>query len=318
MNSERIQTKMAHDVAQGLAAQPKYISSRYFYDAQGDKLFQQIMNMPEYYPTTCEFEIFESYKEKLLDYLPEREWDLVELGAGDGRKTKVLLEHFLQQQSRFAYFPIDISGAVLHHLEQDLAKTLPQLRVKTLNYEYFHALEELNKMDQNPRLVLFLGGNIGNFKPAEALSFYQSLQAVLRPGDLLLNGIDLRKNPLTILEAYNDKTGITRDFNLNLLTRFNRELGANFNTKNFQHYPTYNPVSGEALSYLMSTCEQEVFIEKLGQTFHFAANEPIHTEVSQKYSFAEIETLAQKTGFALVEHFTDAKGWFCDSLWRKI
>lgn len=308
---------MALDVARGLATKPKYISSRYFYDDRGDKLFQQIMNMPEYYPTACEFEIFETYKDDLLQYLPHQEWDLVELGAGDGRKTKVLLKHFLQQQSNFAYFPIDISGAVLHHLKQDLAKALPYLPVKTLNYEYFNALEQLNQMDKNPRLVLFLGGNIGNFKPAEAQRFYQSLFDVLRPGDLLLNGIDLRKNPLTILSAYNDKGGVTRAFNLNLLARFNRELGADFKVENFQHYPTYNPVTGETLSYLMSTCNQDVRIEKLNQTFHFEANEPIHTEVSQKYSFQEIENLAQHAGFEVLHHFTDAKDWFADSLWRK-
>jgi len=308
---------MARDVVQGLASTPKYISSRYLYDGEGDRLFQQIMNLPEYYPTRCETEILETYRDELLQAVPHKQWDLVELGAGDGRKTHILLEHFLHRGARFSYFPIDISGEVLHHLQKKLQKSLPTLTVKPLNYEYFEALARLNEQDDLPRLILFLGGNIGNFKPVEARNFYSELYEALRPGDCILTGIDLRKNPLTILAAYNDAAGITRQFNLNVLRRFNRELGANFNPDLFQHYPTYDPVSGETLSYLMSTCEQEVYFKNLDQSFRFAPNEPIHTEISRKYSPEEIEKLAHETGFAVMRHFYDKRGWFTDTLWRK-
>lgn len=316
---DKLTTEFARDVDTGLSADPKFLSSRYFYDAEGDRIFQQIMKMPEYYLTGCEFEIFDRQKQDILQSIrPDgQKFDLVELGAGDGYKTKLLLEHFLNQEANFEYFPVDISGSVLEHLQADLNQRFPGLRVTKLNYEYFTALEKLNELDDSPKVILFLGSNIGNFTPERANAFFNKLNQVMRPGDQLLSGIDLKKDPRTILKAYNDDAGITRDFNLNLLKRINRDLGGNFVIENFDHYPTYDPFTGECRSYLMSKVKQEVRIEALEKTYSFEHSEPIHMEISRKYSLREIEDLAHQCGFEVKKHFTDSREYFVDSLWVK-
>ncbi len=311
-------SQFAQDVDEGLSAKNKYLSSRYFYDAKGDKIFQQIMKMPEYYLTNCEYEIFDLQKDAILNAIrPEGKFNLVELGAGDGYKTKLLLEHFLKQEVDFEYFPVDISGDVLEGLAADLQKRFPNLNVTLLNNEYFSALDRLNEMENCPKVILFLGSNMGNFTPERAQIFFSKLQQAMNPGDKLLIGVDLKKDPRTILKAYNDTAGITSSFNLNLLERMNKELGANFNLNNWEHYPTYDPFTGECRSYLMSTVNQEVYIEATGKTYKFKHSEPIHMEISRKYSLEDLEDLAAKTGFRVQKHFLDSKGYFVDTLWEK-
>lgn len=312
-----MKNQFAIDVDKGLSKKNKALPSRYFYDAQGDKLFQQIMKMPEYYPTNCELEIFDQQKQQILEKIdPGEKFNLVELGAGDGLKTKILLEYFLKQGVDFSYFPVDISGDVLKDLKADLTERFPRLNIKTLNYEYFEAVERLNELDQSPKVILFLGGNIGNFTAKRARNFFGKLRKVIRPEDQLLSGIDLKKNPRTILKAYNDSSGITRDFNLNLLSRINRELNANFKLEHFEHFPSYNPVNGECRSYLISKVEQEVQIKTLGKTFKFDEAEPIHTEISKKYSLKDIAKLAKAAHFKVKQNFVDSRGYFVDSLWE--
>ncbi len=318
-NTKTIDQAFARDVHEGLSSSNKFLSSRYFYNATGDKLFQDIMNMPEYYLTNCEFEIFNQQKADILKQVYYgQKFNLVELGAGDGYKTKILLEHFLRNEVEFEYFPIDISADVLKELKADLHKKWPDLSVQTLNYEYFTALDKLNNLNQAPKLILFLGGNIGNFLPDVAQSFYKKLWGTMRPGDFVLSGIDLKKDPQVILHAYNDPAGITRNFNLNLLSRINQELGGNFNLNNFMHYPIYNPETGEARSYLISTKAQEIYIASLNKSYSFNPWEAIHMEISKKYGLAEIAELAEKTGFTLEKNFSDSKAYFVDSLWKKI
>lgn len=313
-----ITSQFAKDVHEGLSASQKFLSSRYFYDATGDKIFQLIMKMPEYYLTSCEYEIFDLQKDDILKAIqPGKKFNLVELGAGDGYKTKLLLRHFLEEKTPFEYFPVDISGDALKSLETDLKEIFPKLKVTPLNHEYFAALEELKKLDDSPMVILFLGSNIGNFTPERASSFFEKLNTVMRSGDKLLSGIDLKKDPHTILKAYNDPAGITRSFNLNLLERMNRELGANFHINHWDHFPTYDPFTGECRSYLMSKVEQEVFIEATGHAYHFRDSEPVHMEISRKYRIDEIEDLAHSCGFDIVNHFMDSKRYFTDSLWEK-
>lgn len=317
-SAQKISSQFAKDVDEGLSAKHKHLSSRYFYDAIGDKIFQKIMQMPEYYLTDCEYEIFDLQKAEILSQIqPEGKFDLVELGAGDGYKTKLLLDYFLKQNANFEYFPVDISKDVLQGLETDLNQLFPDLKVTTLNHEYFSALERLNDMGNCPKVVLFLGSNIGNFSPELALSFFKELNDTLRVGDKLLIGVDLKKDPRTILQAYNDPAGITRSFNLNLLTRMNNELGANFKLENWDHYPNYDPFTGECRSYLMSTVDQDVHIEALQRTYSFKHSEPIHMEISRKYSLENLEEVASKTGFNVQKHFLDSRQYFVDSLWEK-
>ena len=309
--------QFARDVDLGLSQQPKHLSSKYFYDEIGDKLFQDIMNMPEYYLTNCEFEIFEAHKARILKAIGKRPFDLVELGAGDGTKTKILLRYFLEQGADFQYEPIDISHNVLLLLENDLKQHLPDLKVNSLQGDYFEVLDRLKQDSSKPKVVLFLGGNIGNFTRKEAGSFLKALYAKLNKGDLLLIGFDLKKDPAVILEAYNDKTGITAALNLNLLTRMNKELDANFEVDAFKHWETYDPMTGATKSYLVSKKAQKVYIGALNKTVQFEAWEAIDVELSQKYSLSEIEELAVSTGFELKDHLFDKQKYFVDSIWRK-
>jgi uncharacterized SAM-dependent methyltransferase len=161
-----------------------------------------------------------------------------------------------------------------------------------------------------------MGGNIGNFRKTGALEFLRKMKAVLHAGDLLLIGVDLRKDPRVILKAYDDSKGVTARFNFNLLERINRELGADFNLPDWKHYATYDPQSGEVLSYLISQKEQQVFISVLNKTFSFAQYEAIHTEYACKYSVEEIEKLAEDSGFESIRHFFDSRRYFTDTLWR--
>jgi L-histidine Nalpha-methyltransferase len=164
--------------------------------------------------------------------------------------------------------------------------------------------------------LLFLGSNIGNFSREQALNFFRRLRHVMNPDDLLFIGFDLQKDPHVILRAYDDAQGVTADFNLNLLRRINRELGANFDLEKFSHYATYRPVECAARSFLISRATQEVFVEALQQTFHFRQWEAIFMEISQKYSVEMIADLAQASGFQVVHNFFDRQHYFTDSLWK--
>ena len=310
--------QFARDVMHGLSETPKYLPSKYFYDKKGDHLFQQIMDLDEYYLTRCEFEIFQNSKNDLLQHFSAQTgaFDLIEFGAGDGKKTKVLLEYFVNQKADFTYKPIDISPNALTLLEQDLRSSLPQIKVETLQGEYFSVLSQLNKERTRTKVVLFLGSNIGNFLKPVAMDFLKQLASSLNPGDLLLLGVDLVKDPKVISSAYNDSQGVTAAFNMNLLERINSELGGSFDLENFSHFPLYNPISGTSRSFLISRAEQTVTIEKLNASFHFKAWEPIHTEYSHKYRLEELYELAEGSGFESVEHYFDSKKYFTDGIWR--
>ena len=307
----------ASDILNGLAATPKRLSSKYFYDSEGDRLFQEIMHMPEYYLTNSELEIFQTQKKKLLAQLPPDGFELVELGAGDGLKTKVLLEYFVERDVPFTYIPIDISQNALDLLQGDLTANLPQVDVNPIRGEYFHVLADLRSISSRPKVILFLGANIGNLPPADAIRFLSALHDELQVGDLLFIGFDLKKDPAVILNAYNDPAGITAAFNLNLLKRINRELGANFIVDQFRHWETYNPMNGETRSYLISEKEQFVYINALAKEFHFTEWEAIEVELSQKYDMPTIQSLSIETGFESVDAFFDSRKYFVDVLWRK-
>ena len=304
------------DVLAGLSASPKKLQSKYFYDAAGDKLFQEIMNCPEYYLTNCEMEIFSEQTAAIVQTLIGNfeSFDLIELGAGDATKSVFLLQELLSKKVDFTYLPIDISSNVIQQLEQNLPQKLPGLQMHGLNGDYFDMLKEASQLSSRPKVVLFMGSNIGNMPVKEAQQFCQALRHQLSPNDLLIIGFDLKKNPKTILAAYNDAAGITKNFNLNLLKRINRELEADFDLKQFDHYPTYDPATGACKSYLVSLKKQQV---KLGEhLIGFEENELIDMEVSQKYHLQETDALAKQAGFEPVAHFFDGKKWFVDVVWE--
>ena len=310
---------LSDEVRAGLQQTPKRLSSRFFYDAEGSRIFSEIMHSPDYYLTRSEYEILDTQKDALLRlFAPDgRPFELVELGAGDGLKTKILLGYLASQQANFTYAPVDISVDALEKLVADVQSQWPNLPLNARHDDYFNALQELSEESDARRVVLFLGSNIGNFTPEEAIDFYRQLHDRLQPGDLVLTGFDLQKHPAIIHAAYNDRQGLTRAFNLNLLRRINAELDADFNLAAFDHYEVYNPETGEARSYLVSQKAQTVRIAALDMTVPFDYGEIIHTEISRKFTRAQIEELAQKTGFSLTGWFTDCKGYFADVVFER-
>lgn len=302
------------EVKQGLDNNPKSLPSKYFYDKIGDALFVEIMNLPEYYLTRSELDIFQNKTQELIDAIgmkPDSYFELIELGAGDGLKTKELLKSLHIQNYKFDFFPIDISINALKLLEKDLAKDLPNVSVKIKHGDYFGVLDSL-KMKNKPMVILFLGSNIGNMSDDMATQFIYHLGANLNTGDKLVLGVDLIKSKEIVLPAYNDSQGITAKFNLNLLDRINKELGGNFNLNYFKHQPEYDEVVGIAKSYMVSTIQQKVEIKALNKTYEFMERERIHTEISRKYNDAIIEKIISKTDFRIEAKIMDSKAYFAD------
>jgi L-histidine N-alpha-methyltransferase len=306
----------ALDVLIGLSQKPKFLPSKYFYDEEGSKLFQQITELPEYYLTQCESEIFQNKKGAIAGLIGGNEFNLVELGAGDGRKTKILLEQFLKEELDFRYVPIDICEAAVEGLISGLDKHVPQVPIEGLVADYCDGLKWLSTMNGYRNVVLFLGSSIGNFSYSEAREFLYGLWNALEDGDYLLIGFDLKKDIQILERAYNDSQDVTAQFNLNLLHRINRELGGNFDADQFQHYSSYNALSGAMESYLISRQKQVVDIGALNQSFPFEAWEPMHTEYSYKYLESDIASLAEETGFTIVAQLMDSKRYFVDSVWE--
>ncbi|WP_460218866.1 L-histidine N(alpha)-methyltransferase [Psychroserpens sp. MEBiC05023] len=302
------------DVDNGLSAIPKYLPSKYFYDDNGSQIFQEIMAMPEYYLTDSEFVILSLQAKQIADALNfDCSFNIIELGAGDGYKTIKLLKNFIELGLEFTYIPVDISKKAIDILLEKVAKEIPGLKVTPFVGDYFKLLSTMP--NDISSLVLFLGSNIGNFKNEEAEYFLKNIQNHLKPNDKLLIGFDLQKNPITIKNAYDDPHGITKAFNMNLLHRINNELGADFRLDKFDFYCHYNPLNGEVRSYLISLKLQDVYIKALDKTYSFDYNELIWTELSKKYSFAEIENICKSSKFKLIHNFLDFKHYFTDSLW---
>lgn len=313
---ETVKNRFWEDVTTGLSAQPKRLQSKYFYDDEGDRLFQEIMNCQEYYLTDCEMEIFTQQTGQLAATILEggQPFDLIELGAGDATKSIHLLKNLLQQQADFTYLPIDISSHVISSLNATLPLSLPGLKIKGLNGEYFDMLNKAAALSDKRKVVLFMGANIGNMPVADAAAFCKELRNHLQAGDMAIIGFDLKKNPETILAAYNDSQGITRQFNLNLLTRINRELGADFDLKQFDHYATYDPETGSCKSYLISLNKQQVHLPG-AEVISFEKDEYISMEISQKYTLEQTAQFAREAGFETSDNFFDSKNWFVDTVW---
>ncbi|MFM9905547.1 MAG: L-histidine N(alpha)-methyltransferase [Pyrinomonadaceae bacterium] len=313
-------SQFAADILAGLSSTPKALSSKYFYDDEGSRLFQEIMKLPEYYLTGCENEIFKGQTEEI--YLAfangDAVFDLIELGAGDGSKTAVLVDHFLKQNADITYSPIDISQEALDALKAKFHDEFPALKMAVRNGDYFSILESLKNGGGRRKVLLFLGSNIGNFSRERSVDFFRQLRAVMNDDDLLFIGFDLHKDPHIIVNAYDDAAGVTAAFNLNLLRRINRELGGNFNLDKFTHYANYRPIDGSARSFLISREPQTVRIEALGRDFEFDQWEAIFMEISQKYNPKGIADLAMKSGFEIKQNFFDSRNYYCDSLWQPV
>ncbi len=307
------------EIKEGLEASPKTLPSKYFYDKTGDALFVEIMNLPEYHLTRSELDIFKNKTQQLIDSFnlkTDTYFELIELGAGDGLKTKELLKELDAQNFKFDFFPIDISKNALDLLEKDLKKEIPNLSVKTQQGDYFEILHSLKK-SKNPKIVLFLGSNIGNMTDVQASKFIYNLSENLQEDDKLLLGVDLIKPKEIVLPAYNDSKGITAKFNLNLLNRINRELRGNFNLNNFKHLPEYTDKEGIAKSFIISTTNQTVEIKAINKSFNFSEGEKIHTEISRKYNNIIIQEIISNTNFIIDTKIIDSKKYFADYIFTR-
>ncbi|GAA4277072.1 L-histidine N(alpha)-methyltransferase [Aquimarina mytili] len=307
------------EVCEGLTAFPKYLSSKYFYDEVGDELFQQIMALPEYYLTRAEYEIFETHKTEIVQSFDQDKegFDLIELGAGDGKKTKVLLKELLNHKYDFAYKPIDISENAIDGLVKNLNHEMKEVLVQGQIGEYFEVLDRLKHISDRKKVIMVLGSNIGNLLHPRAIQFLKKLCNSMNSKDLVFMGFDQKKHPQKVLDAYNDKSGVTAAFNKNVLTRINKELRGNFDLDKFIHWEVYDPESGTAKSYLVSTEKQKVDIDDLSLEVHFEAWESIHTEISQKYDDDIVKWLAKESGLEIVKSFSDQNNYYKDYLLRK-
>lgn len=309
----------ADEVRQGLTDFPKHLSSKYFYDELGDELFQQIMAMPEYYLTDCEFDILQAHTTELAKLFSGGvdEFSLFELGAGDGKKTKILLKHLVENDYRFDYRPIDISQNALDQLQASLNQEIPGIEINTLQGTYFETLSTIGSEQSKRKIILFLGSNIGNLLHPQAIDFLEKLKNTMNSGDLVFMGMDQKKNPQTILDAYNDATGITADFNKNILRRINNEFNGDFDLDNFLHWEVYDPETGTAKSFLVAKESCKVTLAALNLEVNFKPWETIHTEISQKYDDSAVDWLATEAGLKVVTSYADSNNYFKNYILQK-
>ena len=308
----------AADVLAGLSGEPKRVPSVYFYDKKGSELFRGITKQSEYYLTRCETEILRRYRWALARFFGRSQpFNLIELGAGDGLKTSVLISHLLKERLEFNYVPVDICAeSVRKAIRNFKAMDCENFKICGLVDDYSSAMRWMARESRGRNVVLFLGSTIGNFKDDDARAFLSELSGSLRRGDFVFIGFDLRKDPAILNKAYNDKAGITREFNLNLLDRMNRELGADFDRGKFEHFGYYNERISAMESWLISLEDQAVNISEIGSVFYFKKGERIHTEYSHKYSVEDINGLMGGAGFSIVKTFFDSRRFFADSLWK--
>jgi dimethylhistidine N-methyltransferase len=293
----------AQDVTEGLSQQPKRLSPKYFYDAAGSELFEQITRLPEYYPTRTELKILRERGADIKATLPKNA-ALVEFGAGATTKVRLLLE-----QCEFAaYVPVDISGDFLNAQARALREDFPHLNVYPVTADFTAPFALPDTVKAMPQVGFFPGSTLGNFEPHEACAFLRSAREILGKGAQLLIGIDLEKDERQLYAAYNDAAGVTARFNLNVLERINRELGGNFNLSAFTHRAIYNRERHRIEMHLISRTQQTVRV--LGRSFSFRAGESIHTECSYKYSLDRFTALARGSGWTPRVSWTDPDNLF--------
>jgi L-histidine Nalpha-methyltransferase len=307
--------EFASEVARGLGIHNKALNSKYLYDKVGSQLFGQICIQPEYYLTRAEASILNKHAH-IIAKLTGSNISVIELGSGSSSKTTILLNHLASQKRRIFYFPIDVSKSILTESAQRLESQFPNINIIGIPSDYNIGFERATKhiacddKISDRKLVLFLGSSIGNFELPQARRLLQTLREKLDTNDFLLVGFDLQKDKSVLNAAYNDRAGITARFNLNLLGRINRELGGKFDRGKFAHYAFYNDDKQRIEMHLVSETEQEVYVGTLDTLFAFRKGETIQTENSYKYSLDQIAVLAEDSGFAIKNNFTDEKKWF--------
>jgi L-histidine N-alpha-methyltransferase len=303
-------TSFADEVRRGLTSDAKNLPCRFLYDRHGSQLFEQICELPEYYPTRAERSILEKRSDEVAEHFNVPP-SLVELGSGSAAKTRLVIESLLSHHDKLTFVPIDISSTMLEASAEALLADYPGLDIQAVAGEYEAGLRWLRRGIPSPRLILWLGSSVGNLDRDSAARFLASVAHSLDPQDRLLLGIDLRKSAHVLENAYDDDSGVTARFNLNLLTRINRELGADFPVKNFTHRANYLEEAGRVEMHLVSERACRVQIPGCGGlVVEFEAGESIHTENSHKYSASEIDVLVSLAGLATQARWLDVDELF--------
>ena len=308
-------SSFADDVRSGLTAVRKSIPPRYFYDDLGSALFEAITQTPEYYVTRAEVEILTGNRREIAAALKEV-GQIIELGSGSGRKTRIILDEMARAGRPLEYVPVDVDVSMLQKAGIDLLAVYPNLSVTAVSADFRLASRVVRETVPRlgPTAAFFLGSTIGNLHSEEAVVILREIKTMLTPGDFLLLGVDLVKPKAILDAAYNDILGITAAFNLNLLQRINRELGGRFDLHSFAHRAFYDEEQRRIEMHLVSLREQSIHIDRIGIEAAFDEGETIHTENSYKYDAKSVAEMAERAGYGVSRQWTDSNGWFADVL----
>ena len=313
-HATKIESSFADEIKSSLSRDEKFISPKFFYDIKGSELFEKICLLPEYYPTRTEISILKQLQSDLSNYIDDS-FRLVELGSGTSTKTRLILDVFKKFQ-KIEYFPIDISE-ILAESSEVLQSEYENLHITGIIDTYEGGLEFLKNYDTKKNLIIFLGSSYGNFAPDDGVQFLKKINSTMKPGDLFLIGLDLVKDSSILESAYNDSAGVTATFNLNVLSRINDELDADFDLDTFTHYSVYNEKSQRIEMYLKSLVNQSIVISKSGTTISLRKDELIHTEYSHKFKLSQINSLFEDAGFVVNHTWCDEKKHFSLTLLSK-
>ena len=314
-HATKIEKTFAEEISLSLGTNSKSIHPKFFYDKKGSDLFEKICSVPEYYPTRTEISILTKLQSEFDSFLDE-DFRLVELGSGSSTKTRLILDFLTSSQKTTEYFPIDISE-ILTESSEELLNDYKNLSITGIIDTYEGGLEFLKTYDDKNNLIIFLGSSFGNFSPIDGYKFLEKVYATMKPGDLFLIGLDLVKDKTILESAYNDSKGVTAKFNLNVLSRINDELDADFNLKNFSHHSIYNEKDQRIEMYLKSLVDQSVIISKSDLELKLQKDELIHTEYSHKYRLSQVHDLLDDVGFDLKHTWLDEKKYFSLTLVSK-
>jgi len=298
---------LAEDVRNNLLQAPYSLPPKYFYDHRGSILFDQICNTPEYYPTRTESSLLSRYCQHIINRLDLHH--IIELGSGTSRKTRHLFDACQHLQQYPAYWPFDVCEPMLTQTAHELMVQYDWLNVQPLEGDYSAGLSHLPKPDGHS-LYVFLGSSIGNFSEQEAIDFLKEVRRHMTSGDTLLLGVDRVKDIDVLESAYNDEQGVTAEFNLNVLSVLNNEMGANFNQDNFEHQAVFNETDSQIEMYLCSKAEQQVSFSEIDATLQLQDGDKILTEISRKYSLNGIENLLRTADLDILDHFEPSNEYF--------
>ena len=307
-SGNKSQKTFAQELSISIRQKQKAINPKFFYDQKGSQLFEKICVLPEYYLTRTEISILKQIDGKLQSYL-DGNFRLVELGSGSSQKTRLLIDMLTRLQKHVEYFPIDISK-ILKTSSIALQSDYKKLHITGIIDNYENGLEFVKNYDGMKNLIIFLGSSFGNFDPENGIKFLQKINSSMKKGDLFLVGLDLVKDKDVLCQAYNDSQGITAQFNLNVLSRINSELGGNFDTSKFVHHVVYNENQNKIELYLRSLSKQTVEIPNADLMLEIDEDELIHTENSHKYTISQIKQMFTITGYQIKDMWNDDNRYY--------